>query len=199
MAKPPITPPAVPVKSVDWYKESVSRLRNITARDLMNDPSIGVKNVNALGQAYIGKMVLFFYDPKHKDTLPYYDRYPLIFPIEWYRDGSMLGINMHYLRPDARRKLLAEMSKSLLINKDKPEQAKLLVSYSILKSAARYKAFTPCIKKYLLSHVRSRFSIIPLEQWDNVVSLPLQRFEKATSHVVYNDSFRQIRKNKGKL
>ena len=31
--------------------------------------------------AVIGKMYFFIYDPKHKDTLPMYDRFPLVFPI----------------------------------------------------------------------------------------------------------------------
>ena len=25
-----------------------------------------------------GRMFMFFYDPKHKETLPYYDRFPLV-------------------------------------------------------------------------------------------------------------------------
>ena len=30
----------------------------------------------------IGKMYFFYYDPKTKDSLPYYDRFPLVIPIE---------------------------------------------------------------------------------------------------------------------
>ena len=29
------------------------------------------------GRRIIGSMQMFFYDPKYKDTLPYYDRFPL--------------------------------------------------------------------------------------------------------------------------
>ena len=49
----------------------------------------------------IGKMYIFTYDAKHKDTLPIWDSYPLVFPINFYSDG-FLGINLHYLPPLAR-------------------------------------------------------------------------------------------------
>ena len=29
------------------------------------------------GRRIIGSMQMFFYDPKYKDTLPYYDKFPL--------------------------------------------------------------------------------------------------------------------------
>ena len=50
-------------------------------------------------------MFMFIYDPKHKDTLPFYDTFPLVFPIEIYSD-SFLGINLHYLPPVLRAKLM---------------------------------------------------------------------------------------------
>ena len=30
------------------------------------------------GEEIVGSMQMFFYDPKTKDTLPYYDRFPLV-------------------------------------------------------------------------------------------------------------------------
>ena len=43
-----------------------------------------------------GKLFCFYYDPKGKDDLPYYDRFPLILVLEKYNDG-FLGLNLHYL------------------------------------------------------------------------------------------------------
>ena len=48
---------------------------------------------------------MFFYDPKFKKTLPYYDTFPLVLPLETYNDG-FLGINMHYLPIPLRVNLL---------------------------------------------------------------------------------------------
>ena len=35
------------------------------------------------GSIEIGRMYHFVYDPKHKATLPYYDKFPLIFPMNF--------------------------------------------------------------------------------------------------------------------
>ena len=58
----------------------------------------------------IGKMYFFWYDPKNKNTLPMYDRFPLVFPIERYPDG-FLGLNLHYLSFGERSALLNTMMK----------------------------------------------------------------------------------------
>jgi hypothetical protein len=41
-------------------------------------------------------MYFFIYDRKGKNELDYYDRFPLIIPLESYSDG-FLGLNIHYL------------------------------------------------------------------------------------------------------
>ena len=41
-----------------------------------------------------GMMYAFYYDPKHKETLPYYDTYPLVVIVELNSKG-ILGLNLH--------------------------------------------------------------------------------------------------------
>src|SRR4051812_41636100 len=43
-----------------------------------------------------GEMIFFMYDAKWKDKLPFFDRFPLIFPVEMYPNG-FAGMNLHYL------------------------------------------------------------------------------------------------------
>ena len=40
---------------------------------------------------HYGLLNMFFYDPKGRNTLPYYDTFPLVLPLEEYPDG-FLGI-----------------------------------------------------------------------------------------------------------
>ena len=56
-----------------------------------------------------GIMNLFGYDPKHKERLPYYDTFPLIFPLEPAK-GGFIGLNFHYLRPGARVAFLRSLA-----------------------------------------------------------------------------------------
>lgn len=120
----------------------------------------------------IGKMYFFWYDPKHKDKLPIYDRFPLVFPIERYPDG-FLGLNMHYLSFGERAALLGQLSK-FRSNSRMDETTKLRVTYDLLASTKRLAtAARPCIKRYLFTQVRSPFVEITADEWDKALELPV--------------------------
>lgn len=139
----------------------------------------------------MGNMYLFAYDPKHKDTLPYYDRFPLIFPINKAK-GGFLGINMHYLPPILRAKLMDQLY-TVLTNKAFDETTRLSASYKVLNSAAKFKEFQPTIKHYLNAHVRTKPAYINPSEWDIALFLPTQQFVGASATQVYADSRRIVR------
>ena len=90
--------------AITWLKQNANKLNRVSPIKLMQD------NENTTRTMQMGKMYMFFYDPKHKATLPYYDRFPLVIPIERYPDG-FLGLNMHYLAPKLRLSLLEGLMK----------------------------------------------------------------------------------------
>ena len=92
----------------DWLKSQVKSLRP-NRRTMMRD----VENLR--NKTMIGRMYFFFYDPKTKETLPYYDRFPLVLPVKRYIDG-FLGLNLHYIHPKYRIILLDKLSISFLNN-----------------------------------------------------------------------------------
>jgi len=85
-------------------------------------------------KTFIGKMYFYYYDPKTKDSMPYYDRFPLVIPIEQYSDG-FLGLNLHYIHPRQRIILLDKLSKTAT-NKNFDDKTKLRLSYEYLKAAS---------------------------------------------------------------
>ena len=132
-------------------------------------------NERSKGNTVIGKMFFFQYDPKLKNVLPIYDRYPLVFPIERYSDG-FLGINTHYLGLDERSVLLDQLAK-FANNKTMNERTRLALSYDVLMRTKTLAGLTrPCVKRYLFGHVRSRFIEIIPDEWDKVAQLPLELF-----------------------
>lgn len=137
-----------------------------------------------------GRMYLFWYDPKLKVKLPYYDRFPLVLPIDPAENG-FLGLNMHYLPYMARAKLMDALY-STLNNKNMDEKTKIKANYSILKGVRKFRYYRPCIKHYLTDHIQSRFLNIPADQWDIALFLPLERFEKATKKRVFDESMDKI-------
>lgn len=175
-------------QSVDWFRQQAQLLT--TSPKQLIDTAEPFKRVQSLSESSIGKMYLFKYDPKYKATLPYYDTYPLIFPVEYYND-SMLAMNLHYLPPVLRAKLMDSLY-STINNTKYNKTTKLRISYSILQSAAQFKYFTPCLKKYLFSNIRSMFLYVSPDEWDIALMMPLQRFAKANESVVYKDSVSKV-------
>ena len=151
-------------KSYDWYRKQVqSMTRQPGARSLINQ-----------GKATIapkyGVMKLFGYDPKYKETLPLYDRFPLIFPLEPAK-GGFYGINFHYLQPGARVNFLRQLSR---FASDKNYDKK--TRYNIGELSGRY--YKKTIKHYLYSQVRSSFLNITADEMAIAIFLPVARFKK---------------------
>ena len=151
-------------KSYDWYRKQVqSMTRQPGARSLINQGKATVA-------PKYGIMNLFAYDPKHKATLPYYDRFPLIFPIDFAK-GGFYGINFHYLQPGARVNFLRQLSR---FASDKNYDKK--TRYNIGELSDRY--YKKTIKHYLYSQVRSSFLNITADEMAIGIFLPVARFQK---------------------
>ena len=140
----------------------------------------------------VGFMYMFQYDAKTKDELPYWDKFPLIFPFAKTEDG-FIGINLHYLPRPLRARLMDALY-SLTINRKFNDNQRLAITYQVLKSSADFAPFKPCVKRYLNSHVRSKFYKVPSEKWDVALMLPLERFQKASKTKVWEDSTNKIKK-----
>lgn len=172
-------------KARDWFREKALSVKKIN-NSKITDTKEPFRRLQAISQNSIGKMYMFVYDPKTKDELPYYDTFPLVFPIEFYGD-SFLGINLHYLPPMLRAKLMDALY-GTINNKKYNKTTQLVIGYKILKSAARFKHFQPCVKKYLMSHVGSAFIYISPDEWDFALMLPTEKFQKASKQQVWADA-----------
>lgn len=170
-----------------WLREQAKSVRLV-----QNPKQMLTKQSDRLVTALtVGRMYLFMYDPKTKQDLPYYDRFPLVFPFRRVQ-GGFYGINMHYL-PHLLRARLMDNLYALASNKANDDTTKLKISYSILSAAAKYRFFKPCVKHYLNSHVKTRFLWIPPDQWETALFLPLERFVGATKQQVWRDSRRMVK------
>ena len=167
-------------KSTDWYKDKIREFGTPTAMNLIRD---GKQNT----RPFFGRLNMFFYDPKLKKTLPYYDRFPLVLPLENYNDG-FLGINLHYLPIPLRIRLLDRLVD--FSNNTKFDESTILnVNYTNLK---RVNLIKPTIKRYLAGKVKSAFRRIDADEFTIATLLPVQRFSKASEGQVWNDSRKMI-------
>lgn len=175
--------------SMKWFYERARRT-NVTSASFMREYTRDAMRTTT--QLAPGHLYCFNYDPKHKETLPYYDNFPMIFLTEIRSDGFS-GINLHYL-PYRQRAFLMDALYDLENNASIPANKKLNISYGILRQSAGHKAFAPCYKRYLRKHVRSRLLKIQYEEWHVAVFLPLQSFAKADQKKVWADSLQKMNK-----
>lgn len=170
-------------ESREWFRRKVQNLRRINRRQLMQEDEINLVNRQ---NPLIGSMNMFFYDPKHKDTLPLYDRFPLAIIIGPAEKG-FYGLNLHYLPPVLRAKLLDSLM-DITNNKKYDETTKFELSYKMLQGAAKFKYYKPCLKHYLTQHVKSRLARVQAPEWEIATFLPTADWAKTSSSQVYKQS-----------
>lgn len=165
--------------SLDWFRQNV--------RDIKLSPlSIQKQNQNFVTRMMLGRMYMFFYDPKTKDTLPYWDKFPIIVPIKRYATGY-LGLNLHYIAPRHRALLLNSMYE-YLIEDELPQDTRFKIVYELVKSVTKLKWGKPCLKQYLNAHIDGRICQVMPEYFDMVAMLPTQKFQKQNANYVYRKS-----------
>ena len=172
-------------ESREWFMKKAKVLKGISREALMKEEPL-----SSSGRQIIGSMQMFFYDPKYKETLPYYDRFPLAIIVKPAK-GGFLGLNLHYLPPILRAQFLDALMDN--VTSKKSEDAKFKITTRLLAAASNLEYYKPCIKHYLTTNVQSKFAEVKAPEWEIATFLPTALFEKADQRKVYNDSRRMIR------
>ena len=134
---------------------------------------------------------MYFYDPKHRETLPYYDMFPLVIMVEPAK-GGFYGLNLHYLAPSLRARLFDKLLETTNNNKY-DETTKMKVRYNLLKSVSRFPGVKPCYKRYLYSQIERMPVKVEAPEWEIALFLPTEQFAKANKRQVWSDSKKNLR------
>lgn len=172
-------------ESYRWMMKKIGELSNPT----------GIASViareNRGNHFYNGGLYFFYYDPKTKADLPYYDRFPLVLALDIQPDYFM-GLNLHYLPIQHRIAFLDKLMDFAVLDKNNEIQ-RMRISYDILNASRQFKEFKPCLKKYLMGHVQSKILAVQSNEWEVAAFLPIQQFRKATASQVWQESLQEIR------
>jgi hypothetical protein len=126
-------------------------------------------------RAQLGDLFCYHYYPKYKNTLPYYDEFPLIMLIGSDKD-TFLGCNFHYLNPRFRAILLDKLTAKI---------AGGMVNWSKL---SKIREIAPTIKRYRFDHIDKKVIQIKEDEKEMAIFLPLERFRKSSKSAVWSDS-----------
>ena len=174
--------------SLKWLMAKIADVRGVRVAK-----SISNEKVRQVNKFILGGLYCFYYNPKGKMDLPYYDQFPMVLALEKYNDG-FLGLNFHYL-PIKYRVVFLDKLMNFAMMGDAGEIMRMRVTYDILTASKSLKLFRPCIKRYLSSHIQSKILTIQPNEWDIAALLPLQQFKGATAPEVWQDSVDELRKN----
>jgi len=127
----------------------------------------------------LGDLFCYYYNPKYKKTLPYYDMFPMIMLISAEKE-TFLGINFHYLRPKWRAILLDRVTAK--IGGGLPKWNKL----------RQIRQIAPTIKRYRFDHIMRK--VVPIEEDEQEIAifLPTERFKKSGKAKVWSESERKF-------
>jgi hypothetical protein len=163
----------------NWFRTQAAEIRRVKESDLYQSEIVRSKVLP-------GFMYLFMYMPLNRIILPYYDTLPLVFPFEADSTG-FTGINLHYLDLPSRAKLMDYLY-ALATDKKYDEKTRLKLTYATLKQVSKTPFYKACTKRYLYTQVRSRYILIPANEWDIALFLPLERFAKKSKTAVFSES-----------
>lgn len=148
-------------KSLKWFEETVKK---------------AVRGY-AAAKPQVGRLYTFAYDAKFKDTLPYWDRFPLVI---YLGDGTskagnklMYGLNLHYIPPKARQSFMEELLKNYSNTNRISNKTKLKINWSKVRGM---RGSDLMIKSYLPSHLKGTMLEIKPADWHNALLLPSQQF-----------------------
>lgn len=163
----------------------IGGLKGIKPQDLFMRGGYDRKRMTGQKVVY-GKMFFFEYDAKYKDTLPYWDRFPLTIFFD-FSPPHIIGLNLHYLTPYMRAQLMDKLNQ-YRNKKENDSDTFLRLNWKQLSKIPEVK---PAVKKYIISRVKMAVQV-PADEWDVAIFMPVARFQKATEKEVYRDSKRMI-------
>jgi len=156
--------------ATDWFH---SQIKRVSDSSFARNPTYAKleKRGTKVPVVVPGKMYMYAYDPKYKDILPVYDKFPMVFPYKIV-DNGFIGLNIHYLQGGARVALMNSLVSIYAMNPRRADR----MSWQFLQNASLFPGSDKCIHRYLWSHVRSPFLEIPHEDWLIASQLPVEQF-----------------------
>ena len=174
------------VMSTKWFEEQPRLLKGlgVTSHRMIkdNDDAVWANRIIP------GRLYLYKYDAKHKATLPYWDRFPLVFPLNETDDGKgFYGLNMHYIHYEYRIKILNSL---LHIEQGGRYTAnmRLALSWELIKNSAKLAPLKPCLHMYLYNHLRSGMKQVHPRDWATAMMLPIASWASSNNTKVWKDS-----------
>ena len=150
--------------AIDWFRKRIRKDRPI----MLDKATEGLKTKGIEP----GNLYIYGYNPKYEKTLKYYDNFPCCLVLETTKDG-WYGLNLHYLPPAMRAKLLAE------------NNVKSNRGLKIAQAMGRSRFGKHALHRYIANQLTSRPKVVPQRDWEIAIQLPFEGFAKISSTQIW--------------
>ncbi len=174
-------------RSARWFQDKIkglkgdlrNRFSSTNAAKFYREADNKVEKAILKKRIELGDLFCYYYNPKYRATLPYYDMFPMIMLLSAEKE-TFLGINFHYLRPKWRAILLDRVTAR--IGGGLPKWSKL----------RNIRQIAPTIKRYRYDHIMRKVVPIKEDEQEIAIFLPTERFRKAGKSKVWTESERKF-------
>ena len=132
------------IESLRYFQQRVRTLK------LSSENFYRQSDLNKAKRYLEGRMYTFFYDAKTKKKLPYWDRFPLVIILDLREDG-FTGLNLHYIPPRYRVRLLYELYKYVILDDDdmaeEEMRMRIKMTYQLINGISKLNMYKPCFKR----------------------------------------------------
>ena len=173
-------------RSAQWFQDKIKGLKG-TVKNRFSSTNAAkfyresekIQDTVFRRRVSLGDLFCYYYNPKYRNILPYYDMFPMIMLLSAEKE-TFLGINFHYLRPKWRAILLDRVHAK--IGSGLPKWSKL----------RQIKQIAPTVKRYRFDHIMLK--VVPIEEDEQEIAifLPTEKFKKAGKAKVWSESERKF-------
>lgn len=175
-------------ESNNWFRTRVSKDLNLKAENIHSQLS-RLKSRNPNDRMLIGRLYLFQYDAKHKDQLPVWDSWPMVFFFDAFvGDGRkygekgilyLRGLNIHYLAPKMRLLLFTELVK-LKNDTTLRDKTRLKLSWQAIKGVGNSHLAEHAVKTYRADHLQSQLAEVRPQDWEVAIFMQIAQWNKGS-------------------
>lgn len=174
--------------SMQWFEEKLTSMTFNRNQIISQTPEFKRRSKIDANIPMIGTMHMFRYDPLSKQTIKYYDRYPLVILVGETIDG-FTALNLHYMPPMLRIRFLDFLYQRTL-GSGKAERFNTF--WERINRGSTKKFLAPMIKSYRNDRIRGRIAQVFPNEWEIAAFLPFERFFKKSKDIVWRDSTKRV-------
>lgn len=177
--------------ALSWLRTSVFNIKTLNKKGKDADYLTFLKDPKAnLRTKLIGQVLLFRYKPESRTKI--YDKFPLVLVL-FYKKGGFVGINLHYIPPKDRLKLILLMNNVILKLTTKDRQKTRIKILSILNKKIFSKYKNVLINNYNTKNIMGKAKVTTPEEWTIFAFLPV--FKGINPSKLYSEIIKETQIN----